>query len=158
MNDDDDLTRHGADRHDGPASLSPYPTSRLAPPHDLVDVAREIERADALIASVTTDKLRLLAEQIRALQDRARHILAAAHRDAELHRASCAFQKRPGRIYHLYRRNDGTRYFSMLSPADWSQKPPDPFEGSYRLEVDMSWTPEDQLDVREPRKLGDGER
>jgi hypothetical protein len=115
--------------------------SRLAPPHDLVDVAREIQQADALLGAVTSAKLELVVRQIRALQDEALCLLEAAQRDGELHRTACGFKKRPGRVYHLYRRPDGTRYFSMLSPAEWGGAPPHAFEGSYRLEVDMSWTP-----------------
>lgn len=148
----DDHIRHGAGRHDGPASTSPYPVSRLGAPHDLVDVAREIQRADALIGAAVTDKLALIAEQIRALQDQARKVLEDARRDAELHRARCNFQKRPGKTYHLYRDKSGVLYFSMLSPEDWRGQPPDPFVGSYRLEVDQSWTPADEIARRDEQE------
>ncbi|MFO0660974.1 MAG: DUF2452 domain-containing protein [Polyangiaceae bacterium] len=46
-----------------------------------------------------------------------------------------------GAIYHLYKRDNGTHYFSMLSPEEWGARCPHTFAGSYRLEVDMSWTP-----------------
>lgn len=130
-----------ATKDPNPASTSPYPMSRLSAPHDLIDVAREIQQADALIGAVTSSRLELLARQIRALQDEARAILEAARRDSDLHRAACNFKKRPGHMYHLYRRDDGRRYFSILSPQDWGGSPPHTFAGSYRLEVDMSWTP-----------------
>jgi hypothetical protein len=146
---DDDTTRHGAARHLGPASTSPYPVSRLAAPHDLVDVAREIQKADAMLGAVAGNKLQLIADQIRALQEQARAILEATHRDATLHRARCNFQKRPGKVYHLYRDRQGQPYFSMLSPEDWKGAPPDPFEGSFRLEADMSWTPAEEIEARD---------
>jgi hypothetical protein len=38
-------------------------------------------------------------------------------------------------------------YFSMLSPADWGGAPPHAFEGSYRLEADMRWTPAGEIDA-----------
>src|SRR3712207_6501923 len=116
---DDDFTKHGGGRHEGPSRSSPYPLSRLAPAHDLVDVAREIQQADAMLGAVTGAKLEGLARQIRSLQEEARGILDAARRDSELHRAACSFKKRPGQIYHLYRRPEGALYFSMLSPEDW---------------------------------------
>jgi hypothetical protein len=154
MNDDDD--KGGAPpggaplgRYQGPSSASPYPLSRLAPRHDLVDVAREIQQADAMLGAVTGGKLEMLARQIRALQEQARAVLDAAHRDSELHRAACGFRKRPGGIYHLYRRPDGALYFSMLSPEDWGGASPHPFEGSFRLEADMSWTPLEEIDARD---------
>jgi hypothetical protein len=69
-----------------------------------------------------------------------------ARLDASLHAATCAFRKRPGHIYHLYRKKDASLQFSMLSPADWGGSPPDTFEGSFRLESDMSWTPAEQVE------------
>jgi hypothetical protein len=151
MPDDDASKRHDGEKHAGSASTSPYPMSRLAPMHDLVDVAREIQRADAVLASVATGKLGLIAEQIRALQEQAREVLTAAQRDAELHRAKCQFRKRVGQIYHLYKQPDGALYFSMLSPEEWGGAPPDPYDGSYRLEADASWTPAAEVEAREGR-------
>lgn len=133
--------------HEGPRAASPYPLSRLAPVHDLVDVARQIQDADKMLGTVTGNKLQLLAKQIRALQEEARSILEAAHRDAELHRAACNFQRRPGQTYHFYRRPEGALYISMLSPEDWRGSPPHELVGSYRLEADMSWTKAEDIDV-----------
>lgn len=141
MTDDEKMVRHGGDRHEGPARTSPYPVSRLAPAHDLVDTARQIAEADQLIGTVTHAKLELIAKQIRSLQEEARRVLDRAREDAELHRAVCNFRKTAGHVYHLYRRADGRLYFSMLSPDDWNGRSPHAFEGSYRLEADMSWTP-----------------
>jgi len=127
--------------HRGPDNSAPYPVSRLAPGFELVDLAREIEAADATLASHASGKLKLIAEQIRALQDQARAILEETRRNQELHRAACNFRRQPGKIYHLYRKPGGGTYFSMLTPTDWRGEPPHEFLGSYRLEADMSWTP-----------------
>ncbi len=143
---DDEHTRHEGDKHRGPIRTSPYPMSRLAPAHDLVDVARQIAEADRTIGTVVGGKLDVIARQIRALQDEARTLLDDARRDLDLHRAECNFAKRPGTLYHLYRRQDGRLYFSMLSPDDWGGAPPHAFEGSYRLEADQSWTPAEAID------------
>jgi hypothetical protein len=134
------LVRHGGPRHPGPAHSSPYPVSRLAPTHDLVDTARQIAEADQILGTVVHGKLAVIAEQIRSLQEQARRLMAEAQQHAALHRARCSFQKRVGHTYHLYVRPDGSSYFSMLSPAEWRSGPPHAFEGSYRLEPDMSWT------------------
>jgi hypothetical protein len=152
----DDTKRYAGPNVDGPSSLSPYPISRMSAPHDLVDTAREIQKADGVITAVASEKLGMIAEQIRALQAQARDVLARAQRDAELHRAECRFQKVSGQVYHLYRRTrDGSDapYFSMLSPADWRGKAPDRFEGSYRLENDASFTPLDEIAARDGRAL-----
>lgn len=132
-----------------PAHASPYPVSRLAPAFDLVDAAREIARADAMITSIAGSKLALIADQIRALQEEARAVLEQAQRDFDLHRARCAFERRPGHVYHLYLREPDELYFSMLSPADWDGAPPHEHVGSYRLELDMSFTPVERVDERD---------
>lgn len=120
--------------------LSTYPVSRLAPPFELVNLAEEIARADDLLAMQTSGKLKLLAKQIRALQDEAISILEETRRNQELHRAECSFAKKAGQVYHLYRKRDGQLTFSMLSPTEWGERQPFAHEGSYRLESDMSWT------------------
>jgi hypothetical protein len=125
-----------------------YPLSRLSAKHELVDVAAEIAKADATVSHVAVAKLRIIAEQIRMLQAQAAEVLDDARRTAELHRARCSFQRRPGQVYHLYRAADGERYWSILSPTEWGT-PPDAFEGSFRLEADASWTPLADVESRE---------
>ena len=126
-----------------------YPLSRLSAPHDLVDVAREIQVADATLGGVTVAKLRVIAEQIRHLQAQAAQILDDAKHSGDLHRAACNFKRRPGQVYHLYRKkSDATLYWSMLSPEEWGT-PPDTFEGSYRLELDMSFTAVEDVEQRD---------
>ena len=136
-------------RYEGPSHAAPYPLSRMAPTYDLVDVAKEIQRADETLATMTGGKLGIIAAQIQRLQEEARLLLEKAQRDAELHRAQCRFEKKPGGVYHLYRRDDGTRWFSLLAPDEWSTPRRQTFEGSYRLELDMSFTRVDR-DGEEP--------
>ena len=133
-------------RYDGPARAAPYALSRMAPSFSLVDVASEIEKADAMLATVTGGKLGVIADQIRHLQEQARRMLQRAQRDAELHRARCRFEKKPGGVYHLYLKDDGERWFSLMAPDEWIRPQPQTFEGSYRLEADMSFT---RVDVAE---------
>ena len=123
-----------------PDRAMPYPVSRLAPRFDLVDVAREIQDSDRMLGAVVGGQLDVIARQIRRLQEEAQSILERARQSADLHRASCNFKKRPGAVYHLYRRSPTDAYLSMLSPDEWGGSPPHPFEGSYRLELDLSFT------------------
>lgn len=140
MSDEEDEKKYEGSLHRGPDHASPYPVERGAPPIALVDLAGQIARADAVVAGRAEAQLEIIARQIRHLQDEAREVLAKARRDLELHAAECRFQRRVGQVYHLYRRADGTTWFSMLSPADWGT-PPGEHLGSYRLEPDQSWTP-----------------
>jgi len=52
-----------------------YPTSRLSPPFELVELAREIEQADAALGMVVGAQLEVIREQMRALQEKARRVL-----------------------------------------------------------------------------------
>lgn len=133
-------------RYDGPARAAPYPMSRLAPAYDLVNVAEQIQKADETLATMTGGKLGLIADQIRRLQEQARTLLEKARRDAELHRAQCAFEKKPGGLYHLYRRTTGELWLSRMAPDEWVTPQAQTFEGSYRLELDQSFT---RTDVEE---------
>lgn len=135
MTDSKKTEENGSRQH-----LSPFPMSRLAPSFKLVDLAKEIARADDLLAMQTNGKLTLLAEQIRGLQEEARRILQDAKKNLELHKAECSFSKKAGQVYHLYVKSDGRKIFSLLSPAEWGARCPYTFEGAYRLESDMSWT------------------
>ncbi len=118
---------------------SPYPTERAAPAVSLVDLAAQIEQADRKLALATNAKLTVIAEQIAALQEQARRILKEAEESRNLHRVECRLPKVAGRTYHLYERKDGSRYFSLLSPADWRGQPPHRYVGAYTLQEDASW-------------------
>lgn len=58
----------------------------------------------------------MIAEQIKFLQKQAEGILLEAERNAKLHHVACNFVKQPGQIYHLYQRESGQFYFSIISP------------------------------------------
>jgi len=133
------------ENHQGPDRTAPYPVSRMAPSFDIVDLAKEIAQADDQIAQHTNGKLRVIAEQIKHLQKQAKDILEHAQNDQTLHRAKCNFKRKPGEIYHLYKKRDDSLYFSMLSPQEWGSSAPHSYEGSYRLEADMSWTSVDEI-------------
>lgn len=127
--------------HRGAASSSPYPLSRLAPAFDSGELAAEVARAEAMLSARTGAKLRVIADQIRLLQQEARKVLADAREEQALTQARCAFRRIPGHTYHLYRKADGQPFFSMLAPQEWGGAMPQEFLGSYRLEADYSWTP-----------------
>ena len=127
--------------HQGADHSAPYPVSRLAPAFRGTELATEVAQAETLLGARTGAKLRVIADQIQALQTQARQILAEAREEQALTRAQCAFKRIPGKTYHLYRKADGTTFFSMLSPQDWRGEPPHEFSGSYRLGLDWSWTP-----------------
>jgi hypothetical protein len=134
------------------AHASPYPVSRLGAPVSLIDAARLIEEASERVAVRTHSELESIVEQMQALQERARIILARAQRDLELHQAECRFQRVVGRVYHLYQRPDGHRYFSMLAPDEYGGRLSHEPVGSYRYEADGSFTPLEGIEARDARR------
>ena len=141
------------ERHRGREAASPYPVSRLAPAFQMEDLAARVESASAVVNAVTTRRLELIAEQMRALRAQAEAVLRDAERDLRLNHARCSFRRKPGQTYHLYQDDTGEAFFSMLSPADWGARAPGVFECSYRLEADSSWTPADEVEARDARRM-----
>ncbi|XP_071805154.1 uncharacterized protein C1orf50 homolog [Asterias amurensis] len=123
-------------------------TNVAADPTDLVELAKVVQKADEFTRANAGNKLLTIAEQIRYLQQQARKVLEDAKRDNILHHAACNIKKRPGQIYYLYKRQSGQNYFSILSPQDWGKSCPHEYLGCYRLEYDMSWTPEKDMERR----------
>ena len=151
MNDSDD-SKYSGDNYRGSDSSSPYPVSRLGAPISLVDSARIIEAASSKVALRTNAQLEVIVEQMKALQERARAIIEQASRDVDLIHAECRFHRVPGKIYHLFERGDGHRYFSMIGPDEFGGAAPPGFVASYRYEHDESWTRVDEMEARDRRR------
>lgn len=106
--------------------------------NDIVELAMEIQRADNFVYASACNKLQVIAKQVRFLKEQARKVLNETKDNTELHHTACNFVKVPGSTYHLYMRPNNQKYFSMLSPEEWNS--PHEFLGSFRLEMDQSWT------------------
>ncbi|XP_054271084.1 uncharacterized protein C1orf50 homolog [Macrosteles quadrilineatus] len=118
---------------------------------DLLELAKEIQKADSFVQATTCNKLKVIAEQMKFLKQQAESVLLEAKRDDHLHHVACNFQKVPGKVYHLYKRDSGQQFFSIISPEEWGSSLPHEHQGSYRLEHDMSWTPAEKLHSTETR-------
>ncbi|XP_046859493.1 uncharacterized protein C1orf50 homolog isoform X2 [Xenia sp. Carnegie-2017] len=128
--------------------VDPRTVHRLSDPTDIVSLAKEVQKADDFVKCIATNKLLVIAEQIRHLQEQAKKVLEDAKQNALLHHAACNFKKIPGKMYYLYRRKDDTSYFSMVSPEEWGNSCPHHFMGSYKLEYDLSWTKAEDVEKR----------
>lgn len=133
----------------GMTLVSPYQTNRVGDPMNLVALAQQVQKGDEFIRANACNKLTVIADQIRYLQEQARKVLEDAKKDAELHHAACNVVKKPGNMYYLYMRESGQRYFSILSPREWGPNCPHKFLGGYKLQHDMSWTPQEEVEKRD---------
>lgn len=129
--------------------VSSYQTHRVGDPMDLVSLAAQVQRGDDFVKANACNKLTVIADQIRYLQEQARKVLEDAKRDADLHHAACNIVKKPGNMYYLYQRPSGQKYFSIISPKEWGATCPHQFCGAFKLQHDMSWTPVDEVEKRD---------
>lgn len=129
--------------------VSSYQTTRVGDPMDLVALASQVQKGDEFIRANAGNKLTVIADQIRYLQEQARKVLEEAKRDADLHHAACNLVKKPGNMYYLYERPSGQKYFSIISPKEWGASCPHPFIGAFKLQHDMSWTPIEEVEKRD---------
>merc|ERR1712156_1320776 len=116
---------------------------------DLVELAAQVEKADQFTRATAGSKLTVIAEQVRFLQEQARKVLEDARLNALVHKTSCNFKKIPGKTYYIYkqRKNPDQEFLSVISPEEWGPSGPE-FVAGYRLEFDMSWTEQKDLDKR----------
>ncbi|XP_075869298.1 uncharacterized protein C1orf50 homolog [Nelusetta ayraudi] len=129
--------------------VSSYQTNRIGDPMNLVELAHQVQKGDDFIKANACNKLTVIADQIRYLQEQARKALEEAKRDADLHHAACNIVKKPGTIYYLYERPSGQKYFSIISPQEWGPSCPHSFIGAFKLQFDMSWTPLEDVEKRD---------
>ncbi|XP_007110116.1 uncharacterized protein C1orf50 homolog isoform X1 [Physeter macrocephalus] len=135
----------------GLALVSPYHTHRVGDPLDLVALAEQVQKANEFVRANATNKLTVIAEQIKHLQEQARKVLEDARKDADLHHVACNIVKKPGNIYYLYKRESGQRYFSIISPKEWGTGCPHDFLGAYKLQHDLSWAPYENAEKQDAK-------
>uniref|UniRef100_A0A3B5RB04 DUF2452 domain-containing protein n=1 Tax=Xiphophorus maculatus TaxID=8083 RepID=A0A3B5RB04_XIPMA len=126
--------------------VSSYQTNRVGDP---MDPHSQVQKGDDFVKANACNKLTVIADQIRYLQEQAKKVLEEAKRDADLHHAACNIVKKPGNMYYLYQRPSGQKYFSIISPKEWGPSCPHPFLGAFKLQPDMSWTPVDEVEKRD---------
>merc|ERR1711994_1080470 len=128
--------------------VCPEESGKIRSQFDLVELASEIQTADKFTRATAGSKLSVIAEQVRFLQEQARKILEDAQRDKEINHMACNFKRIPGKLYFIYKRPNGKNYMSMISPEEWGKDCPE-FVAAYKLENDMSWTPQANVEAKE---------
>jgi hypothetical protein len=82
-------------------------------------------------------KLKQLAKQMELLKREALQVINESNEQQLLHSVKCSVKKVSGKYYYLYRKTDGERYFSIVSPSEW--KHVDTFLGKYYYDYDKSF-------------------
>lgn len=86
-------------------------------------------------------QLKLIAKQIMALKNEALEIIEESNIQDQLQSINPSFKIVSGNYYYLYEKNDGQKYFSMISPEQWSNK--DRFLGKYLYDYDKKYVKEE---------------
>ena len=109
----------------------PYGDSVSAPAITEVDTTgyREIKSKEA------SAKLR---GRYQELQEEFRQLIATSEDTQRMYDASVSFVPIVGQVYHLYRRENGDEWISMIAPDDFGRYYHE-YLGSYRLATDSVW-------------------
>lgn len=77
-------------------------------------------------------QIELLATQAKAIQNR-------VNISERIYLAEMNFGPIIGKIYHLYRRENGNDVMSMISPSEWGKKAPYQYVATIKLLADHTW-------------------
>ena len=120
--------------------LLPYaPTlsSGVIKPDDLGKI-----KSNALLAmeQQTDMQLRQLQEQIQLLYNQAQEIKSRTDISVWIYQADMGFNPLIGHTYHLYEKEDGRHFVSMVSPKEWGRsKKFKRFVATVKLLADHTW-------------------
>jgi hypothetical protein len=117
--------------------ITPYGTNVSAPAITLPDTKdyREVKVKEA------SNKLKARYDE---LQEEFKKLVATAQDNQLIYNANISFSPIVGKVYHLYRKESGDEWVSMVGPNEWGPNFTFEFLGSFRLATDSVWIREDQ--------------
>jgi len=113
-------------------STMPYGDNVAAPAITLPDTKdyREVKVKEA------QNKLKTRYEELEA---EFKKLVETAADNELIYNATIMFSPKVGEVYHLYRKEDGTAWVSMVEPDQWGPNYNFEFLGSFRLATDSVW-------------------
>ena len=104
------------------------------------DKGRIKGNAIAAMHDQTDRQFRQLYEQMQTLINQAKYLQTRVEVSERIYQAMVPFQPVIGKVYFLYRKNNGMDLLSMVSPDEWGAKLPyESFEAKVRLLSDHTW-------------------
>ena len=110
-------------------NLMSYPHHVAAPKIEAVDLSV----FNSLQAHKVSKSLQKRAEEIGSLIKSLQEDYVL---NLELYSAARSFEPVLGEVYHLYEKEDGTQFLSLISPSEWNQK----YMYSGSLNSDGTWS------------------
>ena len=113
-------------------STMPYGDNVAAPAITLPDTKdyREVKVKEA------QNKLKTRYEELEA---EFKKLVETAADNELIYTANISFSPKVGEVYHLYKKEDGTTWVSMVAPEQWGPSYNFEFLGSFRLATDSVW-------------------
>ena len=110
----------------------PYGDNVAAPAITLPDTKdyREVKVKEA------QNKLKTRYEELEA---EFKKLVETAADNELIYTANISFSPKVGEVYHLYKKEDGTTWVSMVGPDEWGPNYNFEFLGSFRLATDSVW-------------------
>jgi hypothetical protein len=99
-------------------------------------------KSNALLAmeQQTDMQLRQIQEQIELLYKQAQDIKARTDISVWIYQAQMGFNPLVGHVYHLYEKDDGNHFLSMVSPTEWGRSRSfKRFVATVKLLADHTW-------------------
>ncbi len=110
------------------AALKPYATNVGAPSITTTDTSAWKNRSIAKINHKVQAKFMELKEEYEKM-------MAQFHYNELIHASKFSFEPVIGQIYHLYQRESGEHFLSIISPTECNWD----YQGSFYLTADMIW-------------------
>ncbi|MEK9697617.1 MAG: DUF2452 domain-containing protein [Candidatus Poseidoniales archaeon] len=80
-----------------------------------------------------------LRSRYEELQEEFRKLVETSEDTQRMYNASISFLPIVGKVYYLYKREDGSEWVSMIDPDEWGHGYDFEYIGSYRLATDSVW-------------------
>ena len=82
-------------------------------------------------------KIKVLLKQIQNLQEEIKTLCFESLDSDYLEDVDCNFKKIPGKIYYLYMKPEGDKFFSMIAPNEWNTS--NRFLNKYLYDYDLTF-------------------
>jgi hypothetical protein len=110
-----DLVAWDDDKQKYVSSILPYATNVSGPIIKLDDVSGFKERGISKVQKTFTKKYKELVDEYNNLVDE-------VNLNELIYNSNYTFEPVIGEIYHLYQRNNGEYFLSLISPSEWNRK------------------------------------
>ena len=102
-----------------------YPTDLGAPAFQPL----QIDKSDSKKAN------KYFSSQLSELKDKYKQLKEEYEWTAQMYESEYNFQPILGEVYHLYSKNNGCKFLSLISPSEWNQQ----HIGSFKLLNNGNW-------------------